>query len=122
MKDTLSFKIFKLLKTKKITQKELSEKTGIKQSSLSRILSDRYKTKTETLQKIAKALNVPVSSLLTDVCEEKSIAKDKENILSEKIKIKEEENKLLKEKIKFLEEKNKSLEKELKKKKSENRE
>ncbi|MBQ3834064.1 MAG: helix-turn-helix transcriptional regulator, partial [Elusimicrobia bacterium] len=76
----LSFKIFKLLKTKKITQKELSERTGIKQSSLSRILSDKYKTKTETLQKISKALNVPISSLLADNADEEV---NKENILKE---------------------------------------
>ena len=50
-------------KGKKITQKVLSERTGIAEPTIRRYESNRLNPKFETLQKIAAALEVPVTDL-----------------------------------------------------------
>ncbi len=59
-------KITKLLKEKGLTQTDLAKKVGITQASLSKILSGQNSTKVITVQKLAKALDVPVSCLIDD--------------------------------------------------------
>ncbi len=62
-KNALFFKVLELLKEKGLTQTQLAQKAGLSQPSLSKILSGRYKTKNETIKKLAKALEVPTSYL-----------------------------------------------------------
>lgn len=57
-------KILEVLRKKHISQKYLAEKIKIKPSSLSRMLSGKYKVKLENLEKIAKFLDMPVSFFL----------------------------------------------------------
>lgn len=63
---TLSIKIMGILKDKNLTQKDLAEKINITPAALSKILSGKFLTKVSTVQKIAKALNVPVGYLMDD--------------------------------------------------------
>lgn len=51
--------INELLKRKKISQKDFCERVGLTDVSLRRII-ERNSTKTETLEKIAESLNVPI--------------------------------------------------------------
>ena len=56
-------RISAIRKGKKITQKVLSERTGIAEPTIRRYESNRLNPKFETLQKIAAALEVPVTDL-----------------------------------------------------------
>ena len=53
-----------LRKEKKLTQTELAKRTGIRQSSISDWLNDRYEPKQDKVYIIAKALNVSPAWLL----------------------------------------------------------
>jgi len=124
MHDKTYLKILETLKQKHITQKDLAKKIKSKPSSVSRMLSGKYTLKLDTIQKIAKALNISVEDLLngnknfSDVNvslfnsgkQQQEINKNNSltmEILKEKLKVKEEKIKFLEEKIKFLEEKRK---------------
>ena len=52
------------MKERKITQTELAKRTGIRQSSISDWLNDRYEPKQDKVYIIAKALNVSPAWLL----------------------------------------------------------
>lgn len=65
-KNELSTKISTILMQKNLTQKDLADKTGVSQAAISKVLSGKHKTKISTLEKIAKALEVPASILLDD--------------------------------------------------------
>lgn len=52
--------ISELLKKKKMPQKDFCERVGLTDVSLRRII-ERNSTKTETLERIAEVLNVPIS-------------------------------------------------------------
>ncbi|MBQ3835434.1 MAG: helix-turn-helix transcriptional regulator [Elusimicrobia bacterium] len=95
--NNLFFKVLKLLKEKGLTQTELAKKAGLTQPSLSRILAGKYEIKINNLEKIAKALDVPISYLVSSETQKNS------DIDKEKLAIKDQEIKLLKEKIAFLE-------------------
>jgi len=123
MHDKIHLKILEVLKQKRITQKELAKKIKSKPSSVSRMLSGNYVLKLDTIQKIAKALNISAEDLLngnknfSDVNvsffnsgkNQQSINKNSltetVEILKEKLKVKDEKIKFLEEKIKFLENK-----------------
>lgn len=53
-----------IMKERKITQTELAKRTGIRQSSISDWLNDRYEPKQDKIYIIAKALNVSPAWLL----------------------------------------------------------
>lgn len=53
-----------VMKERKITQTELAKRTGIRQSSISDWLNDRYEPKQDKVYIIAKALNVSPAWLL----------------------------------------------------------
>lgn len=53
-----------IMKERKITQTELANRTGIRQSSISDWLNDRYEPKQDKVYIIAKALNVSPAWLL----------------------------------------------------------
>lgn len=53
-----------IMKGRKITQTELAKRTGIRQSSISDWLNDRYEPKQDKVYIIAKALNVSPAWLL----------------------------------------------------------
>jgi len=61
----IGVKIYKLRKEKKITQKKLSEITGMKQSNISRLESADYQCSLQTLIKIADALNTTLDYLVS---------------------------------------------------------
>lgn len=71
----LNKKIEKLLAEKDMSQKTLSEKTGIGVSSISRYVTGEIVPSTVVIKKIAKALDVPTSYLVDDAAE--SVVKDK---------------------------------------------
>jgi len=54
-------------KTKKLTQKQVAEKCGMADSAIRKYESGTVTPKYETLERIASALEVPVSDILTDV-------------------------------------------------------
>ncbi|MDU7365381.1 helix-turn-helix transcriptional regulator [Clostridium sp.] len=59
--------ILKIIRTEKgITTYELSELTGIPQSTISKMENGKRKIETESLTILAKALNVPVSTFFSD--------------------------------------------------------
>ena len=60
----VGLKIKNLMEIKHVTQKKLSEKTGISSGAISSYLSGRYEPKFDKLQLIANALNVSVSVFL----------------------------------------------------------
>lgn len=63
----LGEKIKKLRKNYRMTIKDLSDKSGVGKSTISEIETGKVKNpKSETLSKLAKALNVTVDSLLTE--------------------------------------------------------
>ena len=123
MHDKINFKILNIIKQKHITQKDLAKKMKIKPSSISRMLSGKYHLKLDTVQKIAKALNISVEDLLDDNKNfsdvnlsifntgknqqtiNKNTVPEQISILKEKLQLREEKIKLLEEKIKFLEKK-----------------
>jgi DNA-binding Xre family transcriptional regulator len=49
---------------KGLTMKELEAKTGIREPNLSRLEADKHVPRIETLSKIARALNIPLTELL----------------------------------------------------------
>ena len=56
--------IKRIRKEKKITQKELGEMLGVSQSAINQFENNKSTPKTQTLQKIADALDVPISFLM----------------------------------------------------------
>lgn len=60
-------KIRKLRKEKGLTQKQLGELCGIADSNIRKYESGKQNPKLETLQKIAKALDVPITALRADI-------------------------------------------------------
>ena len=65
-KNELATKILTTLTQRRLTQKDLADKTGVSQAAISKVLSGKHKTKISTLEKIAKALNVPPSYFIDD--------------------------------------------------------
>lgn len=61
-----------LRKEEGMTQKELAQRAGISRSYLADTEANRYNPSIETLGKIAEALSVPVSALLSDSEPEKT--------------------------------------------------
>ena len=59
----MEYRIKELIKEKGITLLELSEQIGMKSANLSVALSDKGNPTIATLEKIAVALNVPVTEL-----------------------------------------------------------
>lgn len=62
--NTIGNNIKRIRKAKKITQKELGEMLGVSQSAINQFENNRSTPKTQTLEKIAQALNVSVSTLM----------------------------------------------------------
>ena len=60
-------KIRKLRKEKGLTQKQLGELCGIADSNIRKYESGKQNPKLETLQKIARALDVPITALRADI-------------------------------------------------------
>lgn len=63
----MNYRIKELCKEKGITLSELADKIDMKSANLSVSLSDKGNPTITTLQKIATALNVPVSALFDEV-------------------------------------------------------
>ena len=63
---TSGAKIKQLRREKMLTQKQLAEKCGMHESAIGRIETSKGTPRTETLDKIAKALGVKSSELLPD--------------------------------------------------------
>lgn len=59
-------KVIKLMEIKKMNQKELSEKSGITEASISRYLNGERTPRTDIIINFAKALEVNVEYLLED--------------------------------------------------------
>ena len=59
-------RIIDLYKSKRMTQEELAEKSGISKTTLSQILLGQSNPTVETIEKIADALSVPVSYFFDD--------------------------------------------------------
>lgn len=81
--------IKELMKSKNISLKDLSTKTGISQQSLSRIMNDQMQPKKLAIKLICKALDVPTSYLLLASLTEEDIAVEKReafNLLHEDLK------------------------------------
>ena len=76
-------KIKALRKEQKITQKALSERTGIAEPTIRKYESNRLKPKYQTLKKFAAALQVPVENLLPD--EEEGMSSYALDILEETV-------------------------------------
>ncbi len=63
--ERLAMRLKRLRKArKKMTQVQLAERAGLKRSLVARLETGRYDPKLSTLQKLAKALKVPVAELL----------------------------------------------------------
>jgi transcriptional regulator with XRE-family HTH domain len=62
---TIGDNIKELRKSKKITQQELSDKTGISISAINKYENNKRQPKTDMVIKISKALNAPISDLIT---------------------------------------------------------
>lgn len=59
-------KIKEILKNKGMTQLELAERMEMQPSHLSRILTGKAEPNTDTINRIAKALEMPVSALYNE--------------------------------------------------------
>lgn len=59
----INFKLLCMIKEKRITQKKLSELSGINQNFISMIVRGRYNPDEEQKSKIAKALKVSVKEV-----------------------------------------------------------
>lgn len=57
-------KLKELLRTRKMTQGELSELTGLRQSDISDWINDKHQPRSESLNKIVATLNVSVADLV----------------------------------------------------------
>jgi transcriptional regulator with XRE-family HTH domain len=55
-----------IMKLKRITQEDLEEMTGIKQSEISRIMNEEKEIWLKTAKKIAKALGKPIEYIWPD--------------------------------------------------------
>lgn len=55
-----------IMKLKRITQEELSKKTGLEQSEISRIMNERKEIMLKTAKKIARALGEPIEYIWPD--------------------------------------------------------
>ena len=63
---TLGCKILLAMKEKKITQSELSKRTGLTPSALSNYVNDKREPKVSTLIKIAEGLETDVSEIIKE--------------------------------------------------------
>ncbi len=123
-------KIKEILYLKKITQTQLAEKLGIHKQSLTVWLNGNKNPKIETLAKIAKVLEVPLSSLIEENPDTSNDISNNtpngipnnaannnqnktENDLSSKIELLEEKNKRFELEISLLKKDNETLKKEL---------
>lgn len=61
-----------IIASKGMTIKEVAEKMGISPQTLGNIVNDKNNPNVSTLERIAKVLDVPVSSLFTDYLEQSS--------------------------------------------------
>lgn len=95
-------KILEVLRKRHISQKSLAEQIKIKPSSLSRMLSGKYKVKLENLEKIAKILDLPVSFFINaedtpyEYKNQDSYQVSEANLLSKEIDLLRKEADLLK--------------------------
>ena len=69
-------KLKTLLDIKKISQYRLAKMTGISQGTISDYIRNRHAISPSNLEKIAKALGVPVSYFIEDETSEESINKE----------------------------------------------
>lgn len=69
-----------LIKNKGLNQKELCKKVGISQTAMSFILTGKTEPKTETLEKISEAVEVPIAIIKYLTLEEKDIPEHKKEI------------------------------------------
>lgn len=60
---TFGNRLLMLLRTKRLTQKELTQKTGISAATISNLVHGRTQPKQSTVQKLAAALEVDASEL-----------------------------------------------------------
>lgn len=63
---TFGTKLLLLMREKHISQKELSEKTGISVSALSNYVNDKREPKISTFQILAEGLGVDIKELLEE--------------------------------------------------------
>ena len=61
----IAYQILKLRKQKRISQAELAKKIGTKQSNVARMETGQQNFTTDTLQKVAKALNRDLKIMFT---------------------------------------------------------
>ncbi len=114
-------KILEVLRKRHISQKSLAEQIKIKPSSLSRMLSGKYKVKLENLEKIAKILNLPVSFFINaedtpyEYKNQDSYQVSEANLLSKEIDLLRKEADLLKKENALLKKENLNLKSKLKK-------
>lgn len=66
-----------LLEKSELTQKELAEKTGISETSISKIMTDQTKPRKETIEQIAEALGVNPKILVFLSIDEADVAPDR---------------------------------------------
>lgn len=64
------FRIKNIIAAKGMTIKEVAEKMGITPQTLGNIVNEKNNPNISTLERIAKVLDVPVSSLFTDYLEQ----------------------------------------------------
>ena len=62
----MKLRIKEVLKEKKVTALSLAEKIGIAQPSMSNIVNNKVTPSLDTIEKIANALDVPVSELIDE--------------------------------------------------------
>lgn len=59
-RNELGYRLYRMMRVKGVTQKELSEKTGISQSSISHYITGKKTPSFYNIDKIAKALDCPI--------------------------------------------------------------
>lgn len=69
---TIGENIKKIRKEKRLTQKELAQRLNVSQANLAQYENGKRNPKLATLQKIADALEVSVSDLLSSSCTQES--------------------------------------------------
>ncbi len=103
-------KIKRIMFENNLTQKQFAEKIGTQDSSVNRWIKGNSKNPTlETLEKISKAFNIPISELSDDTkdicfdkCEETEIKDVVENFVKFLVKKSEESNKRIEKEVKSL--------------------
>ncbi|MBQ3834788.1 MAG: helix-turn-helix transcriptional regulator [Elusimicrobia bacterium] len=107
-KTFFSKQLKKIMFEKNLTQKDLATKLGIEQQMISFWVTARRNPTTNSIKKIATALNVPVSYFLGG-----NVIEPDEYIINikNKIELLEEKNKLFEEEISFLKKEIKNLKK-----------